>query len=77
MFSPEAITLLMGDTDKTPDGGYSAGFLSGASNLRKVAAYTHQALLDLAAKKLGVSITSLTVTDGVVSAGKKASATDS
>ena len=68
---PEAITLLMGDTDKTPDGGYSAGFLSGASNLRKVAAYTHQALLDLAAKKMGVSISALTVTDGVVSAAKK------
>ena len=68
---PEAITLLMGDTDKTPDGGYSAGFLSGASNLRKVAAYTHQALLDLAAKKLGVSISALTVADGVVSAARK------
>jgi nicotinate dehydrogenase subunit B len=68
---PEAITLLMGDTDKTPDGGYSAGFLSGASNLRKVAAYTHQALLDLAAKKFGVSISALGITDGVVSAGKK------
>ena len=27
---PEAITLIMGDTDKTPDGGYSAGFLYGA-----------------------------------------------
>src|SRR5580658_6557220 len=26
---PEAITLIMGDTDKTPDGGYSAGFVSG------------------------------------------------
>src|SRR5260370_37195773 len=37
---PEAITLIMGDTDKTPDGGYSAGFLNGASNLRKRAAYT-------------------------------------
>ena len=37
---PEAISLLMGDTDKTPDGGYSAGFLTGMSNVRKVAAYT-------------------------------------
>src|SRR6201996_5962052 len=27
---PETITLIMGDTDETPDGGYSAGFLSGA-----------------------------------------------
>src|SRR5438552_12847602 len=46
---PEAISLLMGDTDKTPDGGYSAGFLSGMSNVRKVAAYTYQALRSMAA----------------------------
>src|SRR6476646_1403286 len=45
---PEAITLIMADTDKTPDGGYSAGFLNGASNVRKVAAYTYQALTGLA-----------------------------
>ena len=44
---PEAISLVMGDTDATPDGGYSAGFLSGARNVRKVAAYTYQALLGL------------------------------
>jgi hypothetical protein len=34
---PETITLILGDTDKTPDGGYSAGFLTGAANVRKVA----------------------------------------
>ena len=67
----DTITLLMGDTDKTPDGGYSAGFLSGASNLRKVAAYTHQALLELAGKKLDVPVATLVVTDGVVASGKK------
>ena len=40
----------MGDTDRTPDGGFSAGFLEyGGANLRKAAAYTYQALLDLAA----------------------------
>ncbi len=42
---PETISLLMGDTDKTPDGGYSAGFLTGMDNVRKVSAYTYQALL--------------------------------
>jgi CO/xanthine dehydrogenase Mo-binding subunit len=67
----EAITLLMGDTDKTPDGGYSAGFRTGAANLRKVGAYTYQALLGLAAKKLSVPVSALTVTDGVVSGGGK------
>lgn len=68
---PETITLVLGDTDKTPDGGYSAGFLEGAKNVRKVAAYTHQALLGLASKQLGVPVSSLTVTDGVVSGGGK------
>jgi CO/xanthine dehydrogenase Mo-binding subunit len=68
---PEAITLIMGDTDKTPDGGYSAGFLNGAANLRRVGAYTYQALLELAAKQLGVPISSLVVTDGIVSGDGK------
>lgn len=68
---PETITLLMGDTDKTPDGGYSAGFRWGAENLRKVSAYTYQALLDLASKKLGLPVAALMVVDGVVSGGGK------
>src|ERR1700680_3980585 len=52
----EAIAaVVMGDTDRTPDGGFSAGFLEyGGANVRKAAAYTYQALLDLAAPKLGV-----------------------
>ena len=51
----EAITaVVMGDTDRTPDGGFSAGFLEyGGANLRKAAAYTYQALLDLAAAHAG------------------------
>ena len=68
---PEAITLIMGDTDKTPDGGYSAGFLNGAANLRKVGAYTYQALLELAARHLGVPASGLTVTDGIVAGNGK------
>jgi CO/xanthine dehydrogenase Mo-binding subunit len=68
---PEAITLILGDTDKTPDGGYSAGFLYGAYNVRKVAAYTYQALLGLAAATVGVPVSGLSVADGVVSGGGK------
>src|ERR1700730_7411287 len=68
---PEAVSLLMGDTDKTPDGGYSAGFITGMNNLRKVAAYTHQALLGLAATQLQVPVSGLTIVDGVVSGGGK------
>src|SRR5581483_7446880 len=63
---PEAISLLMGDTDRTPDGGYSAGFLTGMNNVRKVAAYTYQALLALAATRLDVPVSDLTVADGVI-----------
>src|ERR1700736_332145 len=69
----EAITaVVMGDTDRTPDGGFSAGFLEyGGANLRKAAAYTYQALLDLAASKLEVDKSRLSVKDGVVSGGGK------
>jgi len=69
----EAITTVVtGSTDSTPDGGGSFGFLNGGTpNLRKVAAYTYQALLDLAAKKLGVERDKLTVKDGIVSGGGK------
>src|SRR5215469_10882424 len=69
----EAIcTVVTGSTDETPDGGGSFGFLNdGTPNLRKVAAYTYQALLDLAAAKLGAPKDKLTVKDGVVSGGGK------
>jgi nicotinate dehydrogenase subunit B len=68
---PETISLIMGDTDKTPDGGYSAGFLSGMANVRKVAAYAYQALLGLAATQLDVPVENLSVVDGVISGGGK------
>jgi len=68
-----AITqVVMGDTDRTPDGGFSAGYMSGGNpNVRKAAAYTYQALLSLASTQLGVPTASLTVKDGVVSGGGK------
>ena len=66
---PESIQLVMGHTDETPDGGWSADFLTGAENLRKVAAYTRGALLGLAAERLGAPESALAVTDGVVSGG--------
>jgi len=67
----EAITgVVMGDTDRTPDGGFSAGFLEyGGLNLRKAAAYTYQALLELAAGTLRVDRSQLSVKHGVVSGG--------
>ena len=69
----EAITtVIAGDTDRTPDGSGAFDFLGhGTPNIRKAAAYTYQALLDLASERLGVSKDKLSVKDGVVAGGGK------
>jgi len=69
----EAITTVVaGDTDLTPDGSGAFDFLGhGTPNIRKAAAYTYQALLDLASEKLGVPKDKLSVKDGIVSGGGK------
>jgi CO/xanthine dehydrogenase Mo-binding subunit len=69
----EAITtVVMGDTDRTPDGSGAFDFLGrGTPNVRKAAAYTYQALLDLASERLGVPKSELSVKDGIVSGGGK------
>lgn len=65
-------TVVMGDTDRTPDGSGAFDFLGrGTPNIRKAAAYTYQALLDLASKRLGVPKSQLSANDGVFSAGGK------
>jgi CO/xanthine dehydrogenase Mo-binding subunit len=65
-------TVVMGDTDRTPDGSGAFDFLgSGTPNIRKAAAYTYQALLDLASQQLAIPKTNLSVKDGVVSGGGK------
>ena len=69
----EAITtVVQGDTDRTPDGSGAFDFLGrGTPNIRKAAAYTYQALLDVASERLGVAKDKLSVKDGVVSGGGK------
>src|SRR5271165_803088 len=69
----EAITTVVaGDTDRTPDGSGAFDFLGrGTPNVRKAAAYTYQALLDLASERLGVPKDKLSVKDGIVSGGGK------
>jgi CO/xanthine dehydrogenase Mo-binding subunit len=65
-------TVVMGDTDRTPDGSGAFDFLgSGTPNIRKAAAYTYQALLDVATQRLGVPMSQISVKDGVVSGGGK------
>ena len=69
----EAITTVVaGHTDRTPDGSGAFDFLGrGTPNIRKAAAYTHQALLDLASETLGVAKEKLSVKDGIVSGDGK------
>jgi CO/xanthine dehydrogenase Mo-binding subunit len=69
----EAVTtVVQGDTDRTPDGGGAFDYLGqGTPNLRKVAAYTYQAMLDLASERLGVPKDKLSVENGVISGGGK------
>src|ERR1700681_3952514 len=69
----EAITtVVMGDTDRTPDGSGAFDFLGrGTPNIRKAAAYTYQGLLDLASEQLGVPKSELTAREGMVSARGK------
>jgi nicotinate dehydrogenase subunit B len=69
----EAITTVVaGDTDRTPDGSGAFDFLGeGMPNIRKAAAYTYQALLDLASERLGVPKDKLSVKDSIVSGGGK------
>jgi CO/xanthine dehydrogenase Mo-binding subunit len=65
-------TVVSGHTDLTPDGSGAFDFLGhGTPNIRKAAAYTYQALLDVASEKLGVPKDKLSVKDGVVSGGGK------
>src|ERR1700687_2029000 len=65
-------TVVTGDTDRTPDGSGAFDFLGrGTPNLRQAAAYTCQALLDLASERLGATKDKLSVKDGIVSGGGK------
>lgn len=65
-------TVVAGNTDQTPDGSGAFDFLGrGTPNIRKAAAYTYQALLDLASEHLGVSKDQLTAKDGIFSGGGK------
>jgi nicotinate dehydrogenase subunit B len=65
-------TVVAGHTDQTPDGSGAFDFLGrGTPNIRKAAAYTFQALLDLASAHLSVPKEQLSAKDGVFSAGGK------
>ncbi|MBV9968372.1 MAG: molybdopterin-dependent oxidoreductase, partial [Xanthobacteraceae bacterium] len=63
------ISLISGDTEKTPNEGVTSGSQSieyGGVALRLAGAQVREILLDLAAKRLGVDATKLSVADGVI-----------
>jgi len=64
------VTMVMGDTARTPDEGYTAGSKTiqiGGVAIRKAAAEARQALLSMAAERLSVGTDQLAVREGVVS----------
>ena len=65
----ERVKMVMGDTDQTPDEGYTAGsmtILSSGSALRQAAAEARKILLELAAEKLDANLDELAVQEGAI-----------
>ena len=65
----ERVHMVMGDTARTPDEGYTAGSMtiSGSGTaLRQAAAEARQAMLEMAAERLDVNPDELTAHDGVI-----------
>lgn len=66
----ERVRMIMGDTNRTPDEGYTAGSMtvqtSGAA-LRQAAAQARQVLLELAAEALDAGLDELIIQDGMIS----------
>src|SRR5262249_12464334 len=63
------VRMVMGDTGRTPDEGYTAGSMTiqmGGALLRKAAAEARLALLERAAEHLGVPVEELEVREGAV-----------
>ncbi len=70
----KSVTVVQGDTALTPNQGTTWGSLSiqiGGVQLRNAAATARNALLELAAAKLGLKPEELKITDGVISGGGK------
>jgi CO/xanthine dehydrogenase Mo-binding subunit len=67
--SPARVRLVMGDTGRAPDEGYTAGSMTiqmGGAQLRNAAAEARQALLERAAEYLGTPVEQLEIHEGVV-----------
>jgi nicotinate dehydrogenase subunit B len=66
----ERVRMVMGDTARTPDEGYTAGSKTirfGGFALRQASAEARQALLEMASDRLDAALDELVVRDGVIS----------
>jgi nicotinate dehydrogenase subunit B len=65
----ERVHMIMGDTARTPDEGYTAGSMtiSGSGTaLRRAAAEARHVILEMAAERLDVNVDELSVRDGMI-----------
>ena len=70
----ERVEMISADTARTPDEGITSGSLSvenSGTALRYACAEARQALLDLAASKLGTTVARLSVSDGTITGSGK------
>lgn len=70
--SMERVSMVLGDTDRTPNQGptiASASVQTSSVPMRKAAAQARRYLIEQAARRLDVPADQLSVTDGVISAG--------
>ena len=66
----EQVHMVMGDTERTPDEGYTAGSMTivgSGSALRRAAAEARHAMLTMASERLNANIDELTVQEGMIS----------
>ncbi len=66
----ERVQMVMGDTGRTPDEGYTAGSKTiqyGGVSLRRASAEARQVLLEMASDRLDAALDELAVRDGVIS----------
>ncbi len=72
--SLERVSMVMGDTERTPDEGYTAGSMTISSSgtaLRNAAAQARRLLLEMAAERLNARLDELTIRDGVISLSRQ------
>lgn len=66
----ERVRMVMGDTERTPNEGYTAGSMTiqaSGSALRQAAAEARQVLLEMASEELDAQLNELVVQDGMIS----------